>query len=116
MRLQSIWIEDLTPMIADGLEDDRHAGRCYELGGPEHLTLAETVARIRSGGIVVPVPMPLAAVLAAVVDPIPWIPFGRDQYRVLAADNTTATDDVTAFGVSPDSLRTLSAYLSDERR
>ncbi|WP_226482277.1 NAD(P)H-binding protein [Natrinema amylolyticum] len=114
-RLQPIWVEDLAPLLADGVEDDRHVGRCYEIGGPERLTLAETVRRIRGGGVVVPIPMGLAAVAAMIVDPLPWIPFGRDQYRVLGLDNTIADNDVTAFGVSPDSLRTLSAYLADDR-
>lgn len=111
-RLQPIWVEDLAPMLADGLEDDRHVGRCYEIGGPERLTLADVARQIRGGGVVVPIPMGLAAVAATVVDPLHWIPFGRDQYRVLGLDNTTSENDVTAFGVSPDSLRTLSAYLA----
>ncbi|OAQ53180.1 NAD-dependent epimerase [Natrinema mahii] len=115
MRLQPIWIEDLAPMIADGLEDDRHAGGCYEIGGPERLTLAETVATIRGGGIVVPIPMGLAGVVARVVDPLPWIPFGRDQYRALSLDNTTTDDALEAFGIDPASLRTLSAYIDDSR-
>ncbi|WP_226004902.1 complex I NDUFA9 subunit family protein [Natrinema salinisoli] len=111
-RLQPIWVGDLAPMLADGLEDDRHVGRCYEIGGPERLTFAETVRQIRGGGIVVPIPMGLTAVAAMLVDPVPWIPFGRDQYRVLGLDNTTADNDVAAFGVSPEALRTLSAYLA----
>jgi NADH dehydrogenase len=114
--LQPIWVDDLAPMLADGLENDRHIGQCYEIGGPERLTLAETVSRIRGGGTVVPIPMGLAAIAAILVDPIPWVPFGRDQYRVLGLDNTTTDNDVTAFGVSPESLRTLSAYLADKHR
>ncbi|SEQ81397.1 complex I NDUFA9 subunit family protein [Natrinema salaciae] len=111
MALQPIWVDDLAPMLADGLEADRHVGQCYEIGGPERLTLAETVTLIRGGGVVVPIPMSVAAVAAMLVDPVPWIPFGRDQYRVLTVDNTTADNDVTAFGVAPESLRTLSASL-----
>ncbi|PGF15860.1 complex I NDUFA9 subunit family protein [Natrinema sp. CBA1119] len=114
--LQPIWVDDLAPMLADGLEDDRHVGQCYEIGGPERLTLAETVSRIRGGGAVVSIPMGLAAIAAILVDPIPWVPFGRDQYRVLGLDNTTADNDATEFGVSSKSLRTLSAYLADEHR
>ncbi len=115
MRLQPIWVEDLTPLIADGLEDDRHAGRCYEIGGPERLTLAETVTTICGGGVVVPIPMALAGIAARAVDPLPWIPFGRDQYRALQLDNTTTDDALAAFGVDPDSLRTLSASIDQPR-
>ncbi|QLG49686.1 complex I NDUFA9 subunit family protein [Natrinema halophilum] len=115
MHLQPIWVEDLTPMIADGLETDRHAERCYEIGGPERLTLAETVTTIRGGGIVVPIPLLLAGIVARVVDPLPQIPFGRDQYRALHLDNTTTDDALDAFGVDPASLRTLSAWIETAR-
>ncbi|WP_254762359.1 complex I NDUFA9 subunit family protein [Natrinema marinum] len=115
MRLQPIWVEDLTPLIADGLADDRHAGRCYEIGGPERLTLAETVTTIRGGGVVVPIPMALAGLAARAVEPLPWPPFGRDQYRAMGLDNTTTDDALAAFGVDPDSLRTLSAYVDETR-
>ncbi len=110
LRIQPIWVEDLTPMIADGVDDDRHVGQCYELGGPEQLTLAETV-RLVCGGRVVSIPMPIARGLARVVEPLPWPPFGRDQYRVMDLDNTTSHNDVSAFGVEPASLLTLAAYL-----
>ncbi|WP_435551155.1 complex I NDUFA9 subunit family protein [Natrinema sp. CGMCC1.2065] len=115
MRLQPIWVEDLAPLIADGLEDDRHAGGCYEIGGPERLTLAETVTTIRGGGVVVPIPMAVAGLAARAVDPLPWPPFGRDQYRVLGLENTTADAALEAFGVDPDALCTLSAYIERSR-
>ncbi len=111
LRMQPIWVEDLTPMIADGVGDDRHVGHCYELGGPESLTLATTVRLVLGGRRIVSIPMPVAKALAAIVEPLPWPPFGRDQYRVMELDNTTSENDVAAFGVEPASLRTLSEYL-----
>ncbi len=98
--LQPIWVEDLTPLIADGLAEDRHVGNAYEIGGPERLTLAEIVTRVRDG-VVVPIPMALTAVLATLVDPLPWIPVGRDQYRALTLENTTRNDALAAFDVDP---------------
>ncbi|MEF8974533.1 MAG: complex I NDUFA9 subunit family protein, partial [Haloarcula sp.] len=38
-------------------------------------------------------------------------PMGADQYRSLKFDNTPATNEIDAFGVSSDSLTTLSGYL-----
>ncbi|MWV41740.1 complex I NDUFA9 subunit family protein [Natrialba sp. INN-245] len=111
--LQPIWVEDLTPLIADGLTEDRHVGNAYEIGGPEWLTLAEIVTRVRDG-VVVPIPMALTAVLAALVDPLPWIPVGRDQYRALTLENTTTDDALAAFDVDPDSLRPFSADVPSE--
>ena len=110
MRLQPIWVEDLSPAIADGVENDEHAGRIFEIGGPERLTFAEVV-RLVTGSEVVPIPMALSAVAFAVADYLPVVPFGRDQYRVLDVDNTTPENDVTAFGVAETDLLTLREYL-----
>lgn len=111
MRLQPIWVGDLAPMLADGVDGDRHAGSVYELGGPEVLTLAEIVQRVVGDRLVVPVPMRLAAFGATVAERLPGVPVGRDQYRVLAHDNVVAENDVAAFGVEPGNLTTLGAYL-----
>ncbi|MFC7082387.1 complex I NDUFA9 subunit family protein [Halorussus caseinilyticus] len=43
-RFQPIWVGDLAPMLAEGVEED-HDGETYEIGGPEVLTLAD-VARL----------------------------------------------------------------------
>ena len=127
-RFQPIWIGDLVSMLADtiesGGEDDPHAGRTYEIGGPEVLTLAE-IAELAHGADgrsvgVVSVPMSLAGiglrsldvVPGSVLDAVPGLPrMGSDQYRSLQFDNTTETNDVVAFGVEPDALRTVSEYL-----
>ncbi|MEY7849162.1 complex I NDUFA9 subunit family protein [Natrarchaeobius sp. A-rgal3] len=111
--LQPIWVEELTPLIADGLADDRHVGNAYEIGGPEALTLAEVVTRVRDG-VVVPIPMFLTGALAALADPLPWIPLGRDQYRALSLENTTDDDALAAFDVDPESLRRFSADVPSE--
>ena len=35
MRIQPIWVGDLAPLLADGVEDAERVGETYELGGPE---------------------------------------------------------------------------------
>lgn len=114
MRLQPIWVEDLTPMLADGVEADRHVGRHYAIGGPEKLTLGETVSLISNSRAVVPVPMPFAAVGFAIADLVPGVPFGRDQYRLFRLDNTVEENDAAAFGASAGDLRTLGRYLDGQ--
>ncbi len=114
-RFQPIHIDDIVPILADALEDDAHVGQTYEIGGPEKLTLAD-VARLvhRAAGrsvTVVPVPMALAKVGLSVLGAIPGAPMGKDQYRSLQFDNTTADNDVDAFDLSEDDLTTLSEYL-----
>ena len=132
-RFQPIWVGDFVPMLADcveprstnsssggspgedSVEDDEHAGGTYEIGGPEVLTLAD-VARLayRSAGqslVVLPVPMALAGVGLTLAGVLPFVPMGADQYRSLNFDNTVDENDVDAFGVRPDELRTLADYL-----
>ncbi|ACV11475.1 NAD-dependent epimerase/dehydratase [Halorhabdus utahensis DSM 12940] len=110
-RFQPIWVEDLAPMLADCVEDDERAGETYELGGPERLTLKQIAKLVRGKVAVVPVPMALAGVGLSVAGAIPGFPMGKDQYRSLRFDNTTADNDVTAFGTEPDVLFTLEDYL-----
>ncbi len=114
-QFQPIHVDDLVPMLAEAVETDSHVGSRYEIGGPEQLTLAE-VARLahRADGrpaTVVPVPMSLAGVGLSVAGAIPGFPMGRDQYKSLKSDNTTESNDITAFGLSNSDLATLPGYL-----
>jgi NADH dehydrogenase len=115
-RFQPIWVEDLVPMLADACEGDQHVGQTYEIGGPEKLTLAE-VAEVIHGAegrsvTVVPVPMALAGVGLSVAGKVPGFPMGADQYRSLKFDNTTADNDIGAFGIGESDLTTLGEYLA----
>jgi NADH dehydrogenase len=109
--LHPIWVGDLAPMLADGVEDPDRAGETYELGGPEEIALADVVRLVGDDPTVVPVPMPLAGVGAVAAEFVPGLPVGRDQYRALDHDNVADPNDVTAFGVSQASLLSLEAYL-----
>jgi NADH dehydrogenase len=113
-RFQPIWVGDLVPMVADGCGED-HDGETYELGGPEVLTMA-AVARLAYRAEdkpvkILPLPMPLARIGLTAADPVPFVPFGSDQYRSLQIDNTVSHNDVDVFGVEESELTTLAAYL-----
>lgn len=112
---QPIWIGDFAPMIADALEEDEHVGQVYDIGGPEVYTLAE-VAKLahRANGrpvSILPIPMALAKLGAALAGPLPFIPFGPDQVRALKYDNRVTDNGITAFDVEPGNLLTLPEYL-----
>jgi uncharacterized protein YbjT (DUF2867 family) len=115
-RFQPIWVGDLVGMLADAVEDDEHWGETYEIGGPAVLSLGDVTRLVyRSEGKsvrILPVPMPLAGVGMRLADPLPFVPFGTDQYRSLKFDNTVTTNDVSAFGGDVSDLRTLPDYLS----
>ena len=114
-RFQPIHVEDLVPMLVAALEDDDHAGNTYEIGGPETLTLRQVTDLVyqaeRKGVTIVPLPMPLAKIGLTVLGAVPGFPMGPDQYRSLQFDNTTADNDVAAFGVDESELTTLAAHL-----
>ncbi len=118
MSFQPIWVEEFVPMLADCVEDDERAGESYEIGGPEQLTLADvTRAVYRARGkpvTIVPMPIPLARLATALVDPVPLLPFGRHQGHALRYENVTDDNDVDEFGVDPARLTTYQSYL--ERR
>ncbi len=115
-RFQPIWVGDLAPMLAKAIDDERHVGEVYEIGGPAVLTLAR-VAKLAHGAegrsvTVVPVPMVLARLGMTAAGPIPFIPFGPDQAQSLEFDNTVRENDIEAFDAAEDDLLTLSAYLN----
>jgi uncharacterized protein YbjT (DUF2867 family) len=113
-RFQPIWVGDLAPMLAAGVEESRD-GETYEIGGPEVLTLAEVGKLVRRAEgqsvTVLPIPMELAEVGLKVGGTIPGFPMGGDQYRSLKFDNTVIDNDVAAFGIEPEELTTLEEYL-----
>lgn len=116
-RFQPIWVGDLAPMLADGL-DDEHVGETYEIGGPAVLTLAD-VAKLayRAEGkpvSVLPVPMGLTKLGMSAIGPVPMIPFGPDQARSLEMDNVVDENDIGAFGRGESGLTTLASYLGVE--
>jgi NADH dehydrogenase len=63
---------------------------------------------------VLPLPMVLAGIGLSLADPLPFVPFGSDQYRSLGVENTVAENDATAFGVDPSEMTTLGAYLGPD--
>lgn len=112
---QPIWIGDVVGIIADSLESDEHVGETYEIGGPEVLTLADVteLAYAADGKPVkvLPIPLPLARLGLRIADPLPFVPFGTDQYRALQIDNITQSNDVGEFGRDVSDLRTIKDYL-----
>jgi len=117
-RFQPVWVSDLVSMLVAAVEDEDHVGEVYEIGGPEVLTLRETTRLVYDAEgksvSIVPLPMGLAGLGLKTLSVVPGFPMGGDQYRSLQFDNTTADNDVDAFGVEAGELRMLSDYLGVE--
>lgn len=116
-RFQPLWVGDLAPMLVDAVENDEHDEEVYELGGPDVLTLADVTRLVyQADGTsirVVPIPMVFVKLGLHVGDKLPGFPMGTDQYRSLQFDNTVRENDVRAFGLETDDLRSLAEYLSN---
>jgi NADH dehydrogenase len=117
-RFQPIWVGDIAPMLADGVEPE-HDGETYEIGGPEELTLADVARLVRRAEgqsvTVVPVPMALAGAGLKMAGAIPGFPMGADQYRSLKLDNVTRDNDAESLGATPQNMKTIDEYLGIER-
>lgn len=118
-RFQPIHVDDLVGMLADAIEEDEHVGETYEIGGPEVLTLADVAKLTRQARgqsvSILPIPMSLAGIGLKAADYVPGFPMGSDQFRSLQFDNTTADNDIGAFGIASGDLTTLEEDLHIER-
>ena len=106
-RFQPLWIGDLARIVARCLEDPATIGGTYEVGGPRVWTYREITAEVaRAMGkrrAIIPVPVPLIALVARVSESIRLpFPVASDQLRQLRLDNVGPLDGVErVFGFAP---------------
>lgn len=111
VRLQPAYVVDVARAIAQAaLDPAAHAGRTYELGGPQVLTmralnewLVKATGRSRP---IVAVPDCAAAMMARFGGWAPGAPMTWDQWLMLQADNVVHAGAVgfDAFGIAPAPL------------
>ena len=111
-KLQPVYAADLGKAVAlAALDPARHAGRIYELGGPQVITMREVNAWIcqatgRGSKPVVPIPDPIARLLARLFGWAPGAPITWDQWLMLQKDNVASGQypGFDAFGIPPAPL------------
>ncbi|WAS98153.1 NAD(P)H-binding protein [Nannocystis punicea] len=85
--LQPVLVEDVALAIAAALERPAAIGRCYDVVGPEVLTLREVVTRVADAlalpVTLVPCPAPLLAVAVAALEKLPEPLLTRAQLGLL---------------------------------
>jgi NADH dehydrogenase len=90
--MSPVHVEDLTLAFVTALEDSSTVGRTYELGGPEALAWSEMIRRIAQAvgkdKWILPMPLGLMRLAAALLDWLPLFPVTRDQLTMLAEGNT----------------------------
>jgi len=106
-RFQPVFVEDLAKAIAAAAIDPAtHAGKTYEIGGPQVFTMRELTQQILAAAgrdtTLVDVPSPLASLISW-FGFLPGAPLTRDQWLMLQRDNVASAGaaGLEAFGIEP---------------
>jgi NADH dehydrogenase len=124
MRIQPVYAADVARAVAAAALGPRtHAGRTYELGGPQVLTMRELIAWVcRTTGrdrTLVDVPDPVAELLSRATGWLPGAPITHDQYLMLCRDSVVSPGaaGLEAFGVGKTPLAAVAeGWLTSYRR
>ncbi len=127
-RFQAVAVEDVARVFAEALEKPESAGRAFEVGGPEVLTMNDIYREIaaavgKPGKPLIHFPLWYGRILAGAFE---WLarrgvfadpPLTRDQLRSLSRDNVgDVSDTVAVFGGEWKRFRPgIRAYLSTGR-
>jgi NADH dehydrogenase len=111
-KLQPVYAADLGKAIAQAaLDPATHAGRTYELGGPQVVSMREVNEWIceatgRGAKPIVDVPDQIARLMARLFGWAPGAPITLDQWLMLQRDNVASGDHpgFEAFGIRPSPL------------
>jgi uncharacterized protein YbjT (DUF2867 family) len=121
-KLQPVHVADLGKAIARAaLDPVPYAGRTYELGGPQVMTMAdlnrwicEATGRNRP---VVEIPDSLAKAMVRLTGWLPGAPITWDQWLMMARDNVASGPGFEAFGLRPAPLAAVAkSWLTSYRR
>jgi NADH dehydrogenase len=116
-RFAPVWVGDVIAALQQALADEATAGECYELCGPERMTLREIVCRVRDrlglARAVIGLPDVAARLQAALCDFVPGKPFSTDNYRSLLVDSVCKVNGLARLGIRPQPLdAVLPSYLA----
>jgi len=116
-RFAPVWVGDVVSALLKALADEATAGECYELCGPERMTLREIVCRVRDrlglARAVVGIPDVAARLQAAICDFVPGKPFSTDNYRSLLVDSVCKVNGLARLGIRPQPMdAVLPSYLA----
>jgi NADH dehydrogenase len=93
-RFQPVYVGDVADAVMAGLQREAAVGATYELGGPRVLSMRELLAYILAETgrhrRLMPVPMWLARLQAAVLEHLPGKLLTHDQLLMLQRDNVVA--------------------------
>jgi NADH dehydrogenase len=114
-KFQPTHFEDVAAGMAKILENSNTAGRTYEFGGPKVYSFKELLelllATLGWRRVLLPIPFPLAYVLARTIELLPASPITRDQVLLLKTHKINSGREPTLADLGPRP-RELQAFLS----
>lgn len=118
-RFQPVFVGDVAAAIVTVIEEQRLAGKIYELGGPRSYSLKEIMELVlKETGRhrpLVPVPFAVAMAQAAFLEVLPTPPLTRDQVRLMQSDNVVSGErpGLSDLGITPNAVEAiLPTYLA----
>ena len=98
-RVQPVYVGDVADAIVRALQDARHRGQAFELGGPSSYSFKEimeiVLAETRRRRLLGPVPLGLASFYAWFLEKLPVPLLTRDQIELLRTDNVVGAGALT---------------------
>ena len=121
-KFQPVYVGDVADAVVAALEASA-AGRTFELGGPQVLTMAALLRWIADATgrrrLFVDVPDAIASALASGLGWAPGAPITKDQWLMLQSENVVApgAEGLAALGIAPASLASIAeGWLVQYRR
>ena len=101
VQLSPVHVQDVAAAFVAALEDPSTFGQTYELGRPEILSWEQILERIADATgrnkWIIPVPIGLMKIPAALLDWLPFFPVTLDQLKMLEEGNTADPGQLTAL-------------------
>lgn len=112
-KMQPVYVGDVAATIRHILEDRSLQGRTWELGGPRIMTLREIMEQVmretRRGKPVLPAPMIVARIQAALLQFLPVPPLTPDMVKLMERDNVVSgtCPGLADLGIRPETTEAI---------
>jgi uncharacterized protein YbjT (DUF2867 family) len=123
VKFQPVYVGDVAKAVIAALADPASfAGKTYDLGGPEVLSMTELnrwiATAIDRSVPLIEMPDALSSLMVKAIGSLPGAPMTKDQWLMLQSDNiVSGTNGLQAMGIAPTPLEAVAAgWLVQYRR
>ena len=109
-KFQPVYVKDVAKAVYVVMNNNKHLGHTYSLGGPEVISFKEIIdfilLKIRKKRIYIPLSFPLIKLMAILFSIFPSAPITLDQVRLLEKDNIVPEKEkgFKELGIKPESI------------